>query len=961
MTRPGRIVLSLTLLALGVTAILALSLIWLYHHPATVKSLLEAWLSSRLEARVAIDELSYGFAPFELRAAKIAVLEGGGGRALDARIARLEVRCRLEGGVGQRTLVVERLELFGLSVKAEGGAARQKPEPAAGPPSVLNRLVGRLANTLLFRELRLEQVVLSAGDLDWDTVEIRVALHGISAQTTPGGIEVVGSARVDRPATGGVFEADRLRALLNPAWSAEREKLSGRIEVPDARYTGPQATVVAIGADAQLEIEFRPDHIALETGQLGCELLQLSGEGFPEIRVNGPRLSLSADYKRNERLFSLTRWNAVADEAAAGALRIKQLLFDAVAEVAYPVISIPRAEVRTPSAFVAVAGESYPIRDLALSLKNASFNADAATVSIPEISLSSEPLRNLKGSIRGGSSQLTVDAAASGMGVVAAAAGYGLLPPGWRISAADRLQAKAVWRRDGESTLSTRVDLSRGLFSNPSGSCVGEGLSLRADIGVRVHPRENAAAVSATARTTAGELLWEGIYLDLGVDQVALSGELQYARDRQRLRIESAALELGALLNLEARGSMDLSARQPSYDLALHMPAAPLAALFAALIAEPLRYRNPALLSLRVGGLVSADLNLTAQAGRRTARGRLNWNAGTLSTPDEAVRLEGIELDLPLWHESGSPGRAEAPMVGELAVRSLSLPSLPAQELRLPLDAGPGRLTAGPGMRFRFPSGQVRFDPVVFTDIFSGLPKASTRMTADRVHIGHLLKEIWPAPVAAVLNGSLEEIRFDGRDLRSRGRLTADIFGGKVAVDNPGVNGALGAAPAVGADISIEGLDLSELTRGTAFGRVQGVLSGSINQLEIVERQPQRFALQLETVRRKGVPQRITVAAVENIARIGGGQSPFVGLAGNLASLFKEFLYDKIGVRAVLENDRFRINGTVTEGGVEYLVRKGGIPGVDVVNLNPNNQISFRDMVKRVQRVADSESGPVVR
>jgi hypothetical protein len=42
------------------------------------------------------------------------------------------------------------------------------------------------------------------------------------------------------------------------------------------------------------------------------------------------------------------------------------------------------------------------------------------------------------------------------------------------------------------------------------------------------------------------------------------------------------------------------------------------------------------------------------------------------------------------------------------------------------------------------------------------------------------------------------------------------------------------------------------------------------------------------------------------------------------------------------------------------LVKRGGIPGVDVVNLNPVNQISFKDMVKRVRRVTESQSGPVV-
>lgn len=637
------------------------------------------------------------------------------------------------------------------------------------------------------------------------------------------------------------------------------------------------------------------------------------------------------------------------------------MAFDVAAEGDYPVFSIPNAEIRSPAAALPLADDVYPINDLVLRLKKGRFDATGATVSIPEISLDSDVLRNLKGSISGDSRQLTLDLAGRDVGWIEAAERFGLLPPTWRFSAADRFQAKALWQPEGESTVSATIELNQARFSDPSDRCVGEDLALRAEIGLRTQRRENAAAVTAAARATKGELLWEGIYIDLGATPVSGASELHYARDSRRLQIKAIQLEVHHLLTVHAKGSASFKAPQPVYDLTLHMPAAPISPVFAAFVAEPLRYKTPALSGMAVGGQLSADLAVSAAADGRTARGRVNWSSGSLSTPDEVVRLEGIELSLPLWHRTGSRIHGEPPMKGELAVDRITLPALPAQELKLPLSAGPGQLTAGAGMRVRFPSGEIRFDAIACRDLFSARPKVNTRMTVDRVHAGHFLKGIWSSPVEAVLSGNLGEIDFDGRDLRSRGRLVADIFGGKIMVDNPGVNGALSAAPAVGADCLIEGLDLSELTRDTAFGRIQGVLSGFVNHLEIVNRQPQRFVLQLETVPRPGVPQRINVEAVENIARIGGGQSPFVGLAGNVASFFKEFVYAKIGVRALLENDQFRINGTITEDGVEYLVRKGGLPGVDIVNLNPTNQISFKDMVKRVQRVSESESGPVVR
>jgi hypothetical protein len=130
--------------------------------------------------------------------------------------------------------------------------------------------------------------------------------------------------------------------------------------------------------------------------------------------------------------------------------------------------------------------------------------------------------------------------------------------------------------------------------------------------------------------------------------------------------------------------------------------------------------------------------------------------------------------------------------------------------------------------------------------------------------------------------------------------------------------------------------------------------------LEIVFGQPQRFDLLLETVKTPGVSQKISVTAVDNIAQIGGGESPFIGMAGALSTFFKEFPYEKIGLRASLENDVFRINGTIREGGKEYLVKRGGFSGVDIVNQNPDNQISFKDMLKRIKRVTADGTQPVI-
>jgi hypothetical protein len=189
----------------------------------------------------------------------------------------------------------------------------------------------------------------------------------------------------------------------------------------------------------------------------------------------------------------------------------------------------------------------------------------------------------------------------------------------------------------------------------------------------------------------------------------------------------------------------------------------------------------------------------------------------------------------------------------------------------------------------------------------------------------------------------------------------AKVFGGEILVSGLGASGLFTPTPLLKLSAMWKDLRLSDLTGGTSFGKIEGILEGYVKDLGIAYGQPQRFDLLLETVKKKGIRQRMSQKAVDSIAQIGGGQSPFMGVAGMITSIFEEFPYKKIGIRASLENDVFRINGTIKEGGTEYYVKGTGIPVINIVNVNPDNQIRFKDMVKRIRRVTTSKRSPVVK
>ena len=116
----------------------------------------------------------------------------------------------------------------------------------------------------------------------------------------------------------------------------------------------------------------------------------------------------------------------------------------------------------------------------------------------------------------------------------------------------------------------------------------------------------------------------------------------------------------------------------------------------------------------------------------------------------------------------------------------------------------------------------------------------------------------------------------------------------------------------------------------------------------------------LETEKRKEIKQKISIQAIDTIARVGGGQSPFVGFGAIFTSFFKTFNYEKIGIRSTLKNDLIRINGTIVKDKKEYIMKGSALAGVNIINQNPNNRIRFKDMLKRIKRITEGGK-PVIR
>ncbi|MCA1790941.1 MAG: hypothetical protein LC667_14120, partial [Thioalkalivibrio sp.] len=512
----------------------------------------------------------------------------------------------------------------------------------------------------------------------------------------------------------------------------------------------------------------------------------------------------------------------------------------------------------------------------------------------------------------------------------------GLIPAGLPVTMESGLAALSgqIDTRTRVPAVHAHLALSGLTFSDDAGLHAGEAVAVEGSL------KHGAGGTEIQLRFTEGAVFFDPWFLDfteVGPVDASVSG-LRFGRPEMRTRdvhAVSAGLKLGDHAEVLGADLLYAGGRLEQGEIAWeghHLD------VVGEWLAQPL-LAGTVLGRTRFQGEARGTLSV---AHGRPRAARAHWQAFGMNDEGGRFALEGSvgQLD---WRDdvAGADSRIYAAAgevyglpVGAFDARLRLEPRgfILLEPLFIPvLDGGPGvdvlHVTVGPD------GPEVEFE--------GGLRAMKLELLTEALG--------WPR-FAGKLAGIIPRVFYDTDGLRVDGRLLVQVFDGEAVFSGLRIRDLFGVAPILEVSADIRRLELELLTRAFDFGRVEGRLSGRVDDLMLVDWQLQRMRLELNTPLDDPGRRRISQRAVENLTAIGGGIQGALSMV--FLRFFEDFSYRQIGFSCALDGEVCVVEGVADlPDGSFALVQGGGLPRIEVIG--HNRRVEWPELIRRLNAIRE--------
>jgi hypothetical protein len=498
------------------------------------------------------------------------------------------------------------------------------------------------------------------------------------------------------------------------------------------------------------------------------------------------------------------------------------------------------------------------------------------------------------------------------------------------------------------------LHFKEGEFSSPDGSKAGQGITGKVILKIHSLSPDKKAQFDLSSELGGGELLWGKYYKDFSGERITILSQGSFFLSSIRI------LDFESSLDLFKSGNYSLSGSIQRDESTLHLKAEEVShSRILSLFQEYLSQNAPSVKNLLLEGV--SDLNVTTVVkGKRLAfEGIIRIRDAALKIPEKSFSVEHLNVMLPFnLSYPSAPDSDRKETEGEkgfIKIGFLKMGAASLENMAIPVILVRNKLSIPEDIKISVFGGSIAVKKFTGEEILSPSRQFYFGLVMEGLDLGLLSRDMAGGDLPGTLRADFPIIKYQDGAWTAQGNAMAEVFGGEVEAVNISARNLFSSSRKVAADLNFEGINLEKVTEKIKIGKMTGIIRGSLRNLEIEYGQPSRFVLDTESVKTKGIAQEISVDAINNISIVGTGSGLGGILNAGIRKFFREYPYSKIGIHCTLKNDNFSIRGSVHEGGKEYLVRRAFLRGVDVINQNPQNVISFKDMQERIRRISQTQ------
>ncbi|MBN2408408.1 MAG: hypothetical protein JXE07_01620 [Candidatus Aminicenantes bacterium] len=532
------------------------------------------------------------------------------------------------------------------------------------------------------------------------------------------------------------------------------------------------------------------------------------------------------------------------------------------------------------------------------------------------------------------------------------------------LDAKNRFRPGAGWEFSGDA------DISGMTFNDPTFTIASDSLSPHIRFQGDYELSTGGIKSTGTLELASGESLWKELYISWSKHPLKADLAGRYEPASGTIEGLSVNFAFPGLGEVSIAGDVRLTPSL-SFDLTTgaNVGLEPLYSLYSQSGVPP---EN----RLHLAGEIAADLALRQDKSGTTVDGRVKVDASDIENHAANLSMRGLKAELPVHLQFGEappaaedddsshgrdlalPGRGGPADKGILEILEIRMPSLTLQPPVLNVHAGTNAYQIENFTLDLF-GGRLEFSEIaLMIDPAAGGFHGTASLRLPELDLSSLPVATAQFPLTGIAKIDFPVLDITPAGITTKGEAGIDIFGGRVVVRNLAVSNPLAKGRKISGDVELRDLNLKKITDIVPFGEMTGIIKGEIRGLTISYGQPESFVLSLESVPRKGVSQTFSLKAVDNLTVLSSGQKASAGMGQFFMRFIRGFRYAKIGIVSTLKNDIFTLNGTIHDNGLEYLVKKPALFGINVINRMPDKKISFKEMMSRLERVGQSEAQP---